>query len=153
MKDKMCRCANQQKIMIQYFSRSYVLFQLRNLAKLKETTETVCQRNSSESVQQNFVKLYSYKRHIMLICISTGTFESIFLSRSFALFQFRNLAKMKETTETVCQHNSSETAQQNFVKLCSYEGQTMWMCISTGTFNPFFFLRVTPFFNLEIWPK
>ena len=29
---------------------------------------------------------------------------------------------MKDITETVCQRNSSEAAQQNFVKLCSYEG-------------------------------
>ena len=36
-----------------------------------------------------------------------------------------NLAKMKDTTETVCKRNSSETAQQNFLKLCSCEGQTM----------------------------
>ena len=29
---------------------------------------------------------------------------------------------MKDTTETVCQRNYTETAQQNFEKLCSYEG-------------------------------
>ena len=29
---------------------------------------------------------------------------------------------MKDTTETVFEHNSAEAAQQNFVKLCSYEG-------------------------------
>ena len=35
-----------------------------------------------------------------------------------------------------CQHNSSETAQQNFVKLCSTcnEGHNVQMCISTGNF-------------------
>ena len=49
----------------------------------------------------------------------------IFFSRSYAFFELRNLAKMKDTTETVCQRTSSETAQQNFVKLCSYEGHTM----------------------------
>ena len=38
--------------------------------------------------------------------------------------------------------NSSETAQQNFATLCRYEGHYVLMCI-----------RVTPFFNLEIWPK
>ena len=32
---------------------------------------------------------------------------------------------MKDTTETVCQHNSDETAQQNFLKLCSNEGHNV----------------------------
>ena len=49
-------------------------------------------------------------------------FDSIFFSWSYALFELRNLAKMKDTTETVGQHNFTETAQQNWVKLCSYEG-------------------------------
>ena len=40
-----------------------------------------------------------------------------FFSWNGALFEFRNLTKMKDTTETVCQSNSSETAQQNFLKL------------------------------------
>ena len=46
---------------------------------------------------------------------------------------------------------SAETAQQNFVKLCNYEGHKM--CISTGNFDSIFFLGVMPFLNLEIWPK
>ena len=53
--------------------------------------------------------------------IPTGNFDSIFFSRSYALFELKNLANMKDTTETVCQRISPETAQQNFVKLCSYE--------------------------------
>ena len=41
-----------------------------------------------------------------------------------------SLVKIKYTTvssdsESVCQRNSSETARQNFVKLCSYEGHTV----------------------------
>ena len=52
-----------------------------------------------------------------------------------------------------CQRNSSETAQHNFVKLCSYEGHNVQMRISTGNFDSIFFLGVTPFLNLEIWPK
>ena len=32
---------------------------------------------------------------------------------------------MKDTTDTVCQRNSSEAAQQNFVKLLSYEGHNV----------------------------
>ena len=39
---------------------------------------------------------------------------------------------MKDTTDTVGQHNSTETAQQNCVKLCSYEGHNVQICIYTG---------------------
>ena len=60
---------------------------------------------------------------------------------------------MKDTTETVCQQNSSETAQQNFMKLCSNDGHNVKMCISTGNFDSIFFLGIMPFLNLEIWPK
>ena len=45
---------------------------------------------------------------------------------------------------------SSKTAQQNFVKLCSYEGHNVWIRISTGYFDSIFFLRVTPFFSLKL---
>ena len=43
-------------------------------------------------------------------------FWSHFFSRSYALFELRKLTKMKDTTETVGQHNSTETAQQNCMK-------------------------------------
>ena len=102
-------CISTGNFLIQYFSRSYALFDLRNL---NNTTETVCQCNSSEATQQNFMKLCSYEGHNILMCISTGNFDSF-------------LTKMKNTTETVCQCNSTETAQQNFLKLCSYEGHNV----------------------------
>ena len=57
--------------------------------------------------------------------MSIGIFDSIFLSQSYSLFELRNLAKMKDTTETEYQRNSSETAEQNFLKLCICERQTM----------------------------
>ena len=41
---------------------------------------------------------------------------------------------MKDTTETVGQRNSTETAQQNCLKLCSYEGHNVQMRIPTGNF-------------------
>ena len=44
-----------------------------------------------------------------------------------------------------CQHNSSEAAQQNFVKLCSYEGHNVQMCISTWNFDSIFFSELNPF--------
>ena len=37
-----------------------------------------------------------------------------------------------------CQRNSSETTQQNVVKLCSYEGHNVYMCIFTGNLIHFF---------------
>ena len=83
-----------------------------------------CQRNSSETAQQNFVKLVVMK-YILYRCAYPQEILIPFFSRSNSLFQLRNLAKMKDTTETVCQHNSSETAQQNFLKLCGCEGHTM----------------------------
>ena len=81
-----------------------------------------CQHNSSETSQQNMVKLCSYEGHNVSMGISTGNFDSISFSRSNAFFELRNLTKMKDTTETGCQCISSEAAQQNFVKLCSYKG-------------------------------
>ena len=39
---------------------------------------------------------------------------------------------MKDTTETAGQRNSTETAPQNCVKLCSYEGHNVQICIFTG---------------------
>ena len=63
------------------------------------------------------MKLCNYEGHNEYMCISTGNFDSIFFSRIYALFELRNLRKMKDTTETVGQHNSTETAQQNCVKL------------------------------------
>ena len=59
------------------------------------------------------------------MCISTENFDSIFFSQGYALVEPRNLAKMKDTTETVCQRNSSEAVKQNFVKLCSNEGRNL----------------------------
>ena len=49
--------------------------------------------------------------------------------------------------------NSSETPEQNFVKLCSYEGHNVFMRMSTGNFDSILLLRGMPFLNLEIWPK
>ena len=43
IKDIMCRWAYPQEILIRFFSQSFALFELRNLANMKDTTETVCQ--------------------------------------------------------------------------------------------------------------
>ena len=58
---------------------------------------------------------------------------------------------MKDTTETVCQRNSTETAPQNFVKLCSYEGQNVKICIFTGNADLIFFGAI--YIPFEIWSK
>ena len=61
MQNIACRCAYTQEILIQFFfSGNYAPFELRNLATIdNNTTETVCQRNSSETAQQIIVKLCS----------------------------------------------------------------------------------------------
>ena len=55
MKDIVNRHAYPQEILINIFFRNYALFELRNFTKMKDTTETVCQRNYCEAAQQNFV--------------------------------------------------------------------------------------------------
>ena len=56
--------------------------------------------------------------------IYTGNSDSFFLAGNYAPFELRNLA-IKYTIETDCQRNSSETAQQIIVKLCSDEEHTV----------------------------
>ena len=70
------------------------------------------------------MKRCKYEGHNVDMRISTGNFDSFFFS-VLRPFELRNLAKIKDTTETVCQRNSSETAQQNFLKLCSNEGHNV----------------------------
>ena len=55
--------------------------------------------------------------------IFAANFDSKFF-RELCHFEPRNLTKIKYT-ERACQHNSSETDQQIFMKLCSYEGHTV----------------------------
>ena len=59
----MCRCAYQQEILIHFFLGAMPLYELRNLTKMKDTTETVGQHISTETAQQHFVKLCSYEGH------------------------------------------------------------------------------------------
>ena len=82
----MCKYAYPQEILIQFFSRNCSLFKLRNLTKMKDATETVCKRNSSETAKQNFVKLCSYKGLNVEMCISTGNSDSIYFSGKNAPF-------------------------------------------------------------------
>ena len=62
MKNVLSKCAYLQVILIQFFSGNYnASFKLRNLAKIKYTTKTVCQHNSSDTAQQNF---WAYFEHM-----------------------------------------------------------------------------------------
>ena len=60
------------------------------------------------------------------MCMSTGNFDSFFFSE---LHPFWTLKFDKNERyywlETVCQCNTSETVQQNFVKLYSNEGHNV----------------------------
>ena len=56
----MCRCEYPQEILSIFFPPNYTLFKLRNLTKMKDTTETVRQRNFTETAQ-----LCSYEGHAM----------------------------------------------------------------------------------------
>ena len=69
------------------------------------------------------------------MCLSTGNFESIFFSQSYALFELRNLAKMKDITVFLV----SATPLKPL-------GRISWNFVV-------FFLGFTPFLNFEIWRK
>ena len=87
------------------------------------------------------------------MCISTGNVDSFFFLRVTPFFNLEIWPKWKihVLIKTVYQRNSSETAQQNFVQLCSNKGHKMR--ISTEILIQFFFLGITPFYNFKIWPK
>ena len=74
----MCRCAYSQELLIQFFSWELHPFELRNFAKMKYTTETVCQPNCSETAQQNLVKLYCSEVHTVYMCIFAGMLIHLF---------------------------------------------------------------------------
>ena len=57
----MCECAYPQEIFIQFISRSNALFELINLAKMKDTTQNSLSAQLLEAPQQNFMKLCSYE--------------------------------------------------------------------------------------------
>ena len=96
---------------------------------MKDSTETVGQRvgplKALDWISWNFVVM----KDIMFRC---GYPQDILIhfffwerAMPFFIFKLRNLTKMKDTTDTVGKHNSTETAQQNCVKFCSYEGHNV----------------------------
>jgi hypothetical protein len=54
-KDTICSCAYYQEMLIAWILWELCPFELRNFPKF--TTEAACQRNSSETAKQNFMKL------------------------------------------------------------------------------------------------
>ena len=121
MNDIMCWCAYPQEILIPFFSRSYALFEFRNLTKMKDATEIVFQRNSSEAAQQNFVKLCSYEGLNVQMCISIGnSYSFFFFWEECSFLNLEIWPKLKILLKQFV--SATETAQQNLVKLCCYEG-------------------------------
>ena len=57
-----------------------------------------CQRNSSETAQQNFMKLCSFMKKIMCRCAYSQEILIQFFSRRYGHFELINLAKMKDAT-------------------------------------------------------
>jgi hypothetical protein len=69
-KDTICSCAYYQEILIFWILWELCLFELRNFPKF--TTEAACQHNSSETIEQNFMKLgKSYFRSIFRKILSS----------------------------------------------------------------------------------
>ena len=88
VKDILCRYTYPQEILIHFFSRRYSLFELRNLIKMKDTTETVYQRNSSEVAQQN---LWNFVVMKDLIIMCRCAYLQEFLINFFGVMPLLNL--------------------------------------------------------------
>jgi hypothetical protein len=76
--------------------------------------QTVCQRNSSETTEQNFMKLVGSKD---TICSCAYYQEILIPEILWELYPFELKNFPKYTSEAACQRNSSETTEQNFMKL------------------------------------
>ena len=78
-----CRCAYPQKILIQLYLGVAPFFNLEIWPKSKILLKIVRQHNSTETAQQNFVKLCSYEGHNVYIWIFTGNADLIFFKEQF----------------------------------------------------------------------
>ena len=120
IKDIMCRCAYLQEILIQFFFRSYALFELRNLAKMIDITQHSL-LTQLHRISWNFVVMKDIK-------VDVHIHRKFWFHFFLGVTPFLNLEiwpKWKILLNTVCKRNSSETAQQSFVKLCSNEGHNV----------------------------
>ena len=85
------------------------------------------------------------------MCISTGNSDSIFFWQLYPFLNLEIWPKLHILLKTVRQGNSIETAQQNFMKLFSYEGHNMKICIFTG--NAVLICLKSNLYPFELWPK
>ena len=135
-----------RKFWFHFFSRSYTLFELRNLAKMKDTTVFLVSATPLKPLNRiswNFVVI----KDIMCRCAYPQWILIPFFSRSYALFELQNLTKMRDTTVFLVSATPLKPLNKP-LKLCSNEGPNVYMCISTGNFDSIFFLGVTPFLNI-----
>ena len=93
------------------FTRSNAIFELRNLAKMKDTTRNSLSAqllwNHSTELPENGVVM----KDIICRCAYPQEILIKFFSSELRPFWTSKFNEMKDTTETVCQRNSSETAQ------------------------------------------
>ena len=125
VKEIICRCAYPQKILILFFFRAVTPF--LNLEMWQKWKILLKQFLSAAPLKPLNRILWNFVivKKISCRCAYPQEILISFLSRSKALFELRQFAKIKHSTEIVCQHNSAETAHHNFVKLCSYEGHNV----------------------------
>ena len=93
MKDMMCRCAYPKKIFIQYFLGVTPFLNLEIWPKWKILSATPLKPLTRISWNFVFVKDIPWR------CAYPQEILIHFFSRNNALFEFRNVAKMKDTTQ------------------------------------------------------
>ena len=93
MKDILCRRAYSQEILIQFFFWNYAPIELRNLAKIRYTTETVCQRNSSKTAQNILCNFIVDILHVYMCIFREHGSNRLFLSSKMNNFYLHYLWK------------------------------------------------------------
>ena len=90
----MCRCAYPQGILVlSFFLGAMLLFQLRNLTQMRDTTQNSSSAQLHWNRSTDLVTLCSNERHNVEICIFTGNADLIFL-RSNLIYPFWTSAKI-----------------------------------------------------------
>ena len=138
-----------QEILIKFFPGSYAPFEIKSFAKMKHTIETVCQRNSSETVFGKPLLLW-FRRSYCVNLQFCRKFWFLFLLASYTPFEVWNFAKIKCTTEIIFHRNYPKPhniISWNFVQ-CSWSEHTVYMCIYKGNYLIFFWEK-----NLNFWSK
>ena len=141
-----------RKFCFHFFSRSYALFELRNLAKMQDTTVFLVSATPLKPLNRiswNSVVI----KDIMCRCAYPQEILIPLFSRSYALVELRNLVKMTDTTVFLVSATPLKSLNRitwNFVVMkdilcrCAYPQEIL---IS------FFLSELRFFFNFEIWWK